>query len=247
MEDLHCCPGPQLVQGLPHNHTLKTVDLFNNSLGLDGLKMSLQPFLQNVTNYQLTNTTKKVITAITTNNQNEGIPNKYACDIYKLDWHSTWLGQILSSSAKSLSCYRLPWNTTIVLGTLIIIMLLLGRLFLHQSWMCCSVNFVKQRLVQKEQHPNVGTWWMWCKNARWIYVQEITSTSVKWFMTNCCAEFKCKIMAHLHLCVEHVFLLLNPNVQIPTFDAVLLCPTSYLLNCLWEKNQSKEKTYWKII
>jgi hypothetical protein len=105
MEDLHCCSGPQLVQGLPHNHTLKTVDLFNNSLGLDGLKMSLQPFLQNVTNYQLTNTTKKVITAITTNNQNEGIPNKYACDIYKLDWPSTWLGQILNSSAKSLSCY----------------------------------------------------------------------------------------------------------------------------------------------
>jgi hypothetical protein len=99
----------------------------------------------------------------------------------------------------------LPWNTTIVLGTLIIIMLLLGRLFLHQSWMCCSVNFVQQRLVQKEQHPNLGTWWKWCKNARWIYVQEITLTSVKWFMTNCCAEFKCKIMAHLHLCVEHVF------------------------------------------
>lgn len=131
-EQNHCCSGPQLVQGLPHNHTLKTVHLYDNNLGLDGLKMPLQPFLQNVTNYQLTSTI---------NNQNEGIPNNYACDIYKLDWHSTWLGQILSSSAKSLSCYWLPQNTVIVLGTLIIVMVLLGRWFLHQSWMCCWVNF----------------------------------------------------------------------------------------------------------
>jgi hypothetical protein len=49
----------------------------------------------------------------------------------------------------------------------------LGRWFLHQSWMCCSVNFLQQRLIQKEQHPSLGTWWKWAKMQdefkKWMY------------------------------------------------------------------------------
>jgi len=70
-ESLECCEGnhyfvneslmnritvvqaPNLFK-VYHTITLKTVHLYNNNLVLDGLKMSLQPFLQNVTNSQST-------------------------------------------------------------------------------------------------------------------------------------------------------------------------------------------------